>query len=321
MTLRAAIAAIGCAFVLNLQSAAATSYVSAEPIPSPDVIGATRLTALEKLGFARLLRWSERLVNDCGLVERVVGSLSVHSAITTIHSGNTRYRVAAGGFEGVTNPAFVFTIRDAGRDAASRRDIGVLDNALGYVLSQDGTVHFNPDDPNAYDFPLDYALVTFTGHLEPREAKTFFEYLGTIDAALFSGQFAGFTQIDFRNAPTNNSMIFLQPAAPRQQFIDGLFRAARATPGARYFPIDAHRTPTLATAGVAFPGNDWVAFPDGAQYLANIPGASPSLLRRLADLRREHLRAVGNLVDAAKAGRADFHLNTSRPLFCGVLRP
>jgi len=47
--------------------------------------------------------------------------------------------VAAGGFEAVTNPSFVFTVRDSGRRSASAADINVLDNALGYVFSQGGT--------------------------------------------------------------------------------------------------------------------------------------------------------------------------------------
>ena len=49
----------------------------------------------------------------------------------------------------------------------------------------------------AYAFTLDYAVVTFPGTLSGDEARQFFDRLGTIDAALWSGQFAGFTQIDF----------------------------------------------------------------------------------------------------------------------------
>jgi hypothetical protein len=47
---------------------------------------------------------------------------------------------------------------------------------------------------------VDYAVVTFAGTLTGEEAKGFFGYLGTIDPALWSGTFAGFTQIDFRNS-------------------------------------------------------------------------------------------------------------------------
>ena len=42
-------------------------------------------------------------------------------------------------------------------------------------------------------FALDYAVVTFDGTLSGDDARQFFEQLGQIDPALFSGQFAGFT--------------------------------------------------------------------------------------------------------------------------------
>ena len=45
----------------------------------------------------------------------------------------------------------------------SEEDVNVLDNALGYVLNQGGTAHFSPDNPKAYAFSLDYAVVTFAG--------------------------------------------------------------------------------------------------------------------------------------------------------------
>ena len=63
----------------------------------------------------------------------------------------------------------MFTVRDSGSDAASAGDIHVFDNALGYVLNQGGTVHFSPDDPKAYDFSLDFAVVTFADGLEGLE--------------------------------------------------------------------------------------------------------------------------------------------------------
>ena len=65
--------------------------------------------------------------------------------------------MAAGGFQAVTNPSFVLTLRDYGHDAASQDDIAALSNALGYVLNQGGTAHFNLDLPKPYDFALDYA--------------------------------------------------------------------------------------------------------------------------------------------------------------------
>jgi hypothetical protein len=102
------------------------------------------------------------------------------------------------------------------------------------------------------------------------EAKGFFDYLGTIDAALWSGRFAGFTQTDFQGSPTNNSMLFLKPAASKQRLI-GLAEAAGTTPDdipdATYVALNNNGEPTTAKAGIAFPGNDWIAFPDGDEYL------------------------------------------------------
>jgi hypothetical protein len=139
------------------------------------------------------------------------------------------------------------------------------------------------------------------------EARQFFEHVATIDAALFSGQFAGFTQIDFENSPTNNSMLFLQPAVPKHRFIAGLAAAAASQPGASYFPLKNNGAPTTARAGIAFPGNDWLAFPDGDQYLAAIAG-TPQLVDELAMLRQKHLAAVRNLLDAISGNRVDEYL-------------
>jgi hypothetical protein len=191
----------------------------------------------------------------------------------------------------------VFTVQDTGAGAASAADVDVLGNALGYVLNQGGTAHFSPDNAKAYAFVLDYAVVTFAGALTGNEAREFFDHVGTIDAALWSGPFAGFTQIDFGSSSTNNSMLFLQPAASKRRFISGLSAAADDDPRATYFPLKNNGTPTTARAGIAFPGNDWLAFPNGDQYLANI-GATSQLLNELAALRQQHLVAVANLLEA-----------------------
>jgi hypothetical protein len=74
-----------------------------------------------------------------------------------------------------------------------------------------------------------------------------------------------------------------------------------------YFPLTPGETPTTARAGIAFPGNDWLAFPDGDQYLANIDG-TPLLLDELASLRRKHLAAVDNLLAAINNNRVDQYL-------------
>jgi len=159
-----------------------------------------------------------------------------------------------------------------------------------------------------YDISLDYAVVTFAGALSGVQAKGFFDYLGTIDPALWSGTFAGFTQIDFQGAPTNNSMLFLKPAATKQRFITGLSTAASTTPGATYVTLNNNNQPTTAQAGVAFPGNDWIAFPDGAQYLAKLGNPSPKLLNELAALRQRHLQAVANLLNAIEKGQVNIYL-------------
>jgi hypothetical protein len=216
--------------------------------------------------------------------------------------------VAAGGFEGITNPSFVFTVEDSGRHAASAADINALDNALGYVLNQGGTAHFSLDDPEAYDFPLEYAVVSFRGALSGRQAKAFFDHVGTIDEALWSGPFAGFTQVALQGARTNNSMVFLQPAVEVDQFVRGLSLAARTWPRATYVTRTDDGRPTTATAGIAFPGNDWLAFPNGDQYLANLGTTSPQLLEALAALRQQHLRIVAELVDAIEAGHLPHYL-------------
>ena len=286
----------------------ATTYISVEPIPSRDVVGQNALDRILTVGYPNLELWSRRFLSDCGIVQNVIDALASNGAISTVNTGNIRFLVAAGGFEAVTNPTYVFTVQDSGPNAVSAVDIDVLDNALGYVLSQGGTAHFSPDNAKAYDFSLDYAVVTFAGALSGAQAKGFFDYLGAIDPALWSGTFAGFTQIDFQAAPTNNSMLFLKPATTKQQFITGLSAAASTTPGATYVTLNNNNQPTTAKAGVAFPGNDWIAFPDGSQYLAKLGNPSPQLLNQLAALRQRHLQAVANLLNAIEKGQVTVYL-------------
>jgi hypothetical protein len=297
------------AATLAAQPVRATTYISVEPIPSRDVVGQTSLAMILSVGYPNLELWSNRLLNDCRIVQNVIDVLASNGAISTVNSGNTRFRVAAGGFEGVTDPSYVFTVQDSGPNAVSAADVDVLDNALGYVLNQSGTAHFSPDNARAYDFSLDYAVVTFAGTLTGVQAKQFFDYLGTVDSALWSGQFAGFTQIDFHNSPTNNSMLFLKPATTKQRFITGLSTAASTTPGATYVTLNNNGEPTTAKAGISFPGNDWIAFPNGDQYLAKLGSASPQLLTALAGLRQRHLQAVADLLSAIEKNKVNIYLN------------
>ena len=290
-----------------VQTLSATTYMSVEPVPNRDVVGEGNLALIRSIGYDRLERWSQRLLSECLAVDNVIDALTAHGAITSVTAANTRFVVAAGGFEGSTNPSYVFTVQDSGPGAASANDVDVLDNALGYVLNQGGTVHFSADNAKAYAFALDYAVVTFPGTLSGDEAREFFDRLGTIDAALWSGQFAGFTQLDF-NSPTNNTMLFLQPAVSKQRFISGLSAAVVTEPGATYFPLKNNGAPTTTRAGIAFPGNDWLAFPNGDQYLVNV-GGTPQLLSELAELRQRHLAAVADLLNAIARNRVDSYLD------------
>src|SRR5262249_30284771 len=150
------------------------------------------LAKILNIGYSNLELWSNRLLNQCRIVDGVINALSSNHAISTVNAANTSFEVAAGGFESITDPTFVFSLRDAGAGAVSAADVRVLDNALGYVLSQGGTVHFSLDNPKAYDLSLDYAVVSFSANLAGLQAKVFFDYLGTIDPSLWSGMFAGF---------------------------------------------------------------------------------------------------------------------------------
>ena len=298
------------AATLGAHSLAATTFMSVEPIPNRDVVGQDALAAIRSTGYTNLELWSQRLLDDCSIVQNVIDVLTAHDAISTVNSGNTSFRVAAGGFETVTNPSFVATVRDSEDDPVSEADVDVLSNALGYVLSQGATAHFSPDNSKAYQFSLDYAVVTFADMLTGLEAKAFFDFLGTVDFALWGGQFAGFTQIDFEDSPTNNSMIFLKPAATKRRFIDGLSTAAASpTFESTYVTRNNNGEPTTAQAGIAFPGNDWIAFPDGDQYLTNLNNPSPQLLAALASLRQLHLEAVADLLEAIGRGKVNQFLN------------
>jgi hypothetical protein len=293
-------------FLLLAQTTSAITYMSIEPVPNVDLVGADELAAIRGIGYPNLERWSQRLLDDCHIVESVINALTVDRVISSVKLGsNTRVVVAAGGFEGRTNPSFVFTVTDSGTEA----DVNVLGNALGYVLNQGSTAHFSPDNFKAYAFPLDYALVTFRGTLTGSEAQEFFEHLGTIDEALFSGLFAGFTQVDLPGALTNNSMLFLQPAVSKRRFISGLSAAVRDEPRASYSPLKNNGAPTTARAGVAFPENDWLTFPDGDQYLANV-GGSAQLRSELTALRQRHLAAVARLLEAIDEDGVEEYLAT-----------
>ena len=83
----------------------------------------------------------------------------------------------------------MFTIRDSGFDPVSASDVDVLDNALGYVLNQEATAHFSPDNFKAYAFKLDYAVVTFPSGLDgvtPRRSSNTSVLLTSHSSAAYS---------------------------------------------------------------------------------------------------------------------------------------
>jgi hypothetical protein len=80
------------------------------------------------------------------------------------------------------------------------------------------------------------------------------------------------------------------------------------TPGAVYFPLKNNGEPTTARAGIAFPENDWVASPNGEDYLSRLGAPSAQLLRDLAVLRQAHLGAVEDLVQAIQSGTLSQYL-------------
>ena len=293
--------------------AAATTYASIEPIPNQDVVGSVVLDNLLSRPFEARAEWAQLLL-DCGLVQGVLDALASDGTISTVNATNTFFGVAAGGFEGVTNPTYVFTVIDSGVNAASDSDIETVVNAVGFVLSQGGTVHFSPDEGGAWDFPLDFATVTFqAGPPSGPLAQDFFEFLGMIDPALFTGLFAGYTQL-------GAALLFLQPAVGVQQFVDGLSDAAATFPGVVYSPFDSGGDPTTAPAGVAFRGNDWIASPDGGDYLANIdqdPDADLGDLANLSELRSLHLGAVEVFNDLIEDGDGLDEIDSCGELFGG----
>jgi hypothetical protein len=103
-------------------------------------------------------------------------------------------------------------------------------------------------------------------------------------------------------------MLFLQPAASKNRFIAGLSAAANTTPGAVYFPLKKNGEPTTARAGIAFPENDWIAFPQGEEYLSRLGTPSAQLLADLAVLQQAHRDAVADLVQAIQSGTLSQYL-------------
>jgi hypothetical protein len=263
-------------YFLALGTAQANSYGSVEPIANSAVIDTLPLRDQDlevREAFA------ERLL-QCGIVDEVIDVLTLTNAISTINSLNTSFEVAAGGFAGNTNPTYAYTMIDSGPDAATKDDVKVLTDSLGYVLSQGSAFLLDADDPSSFDFPANYVVLNFDGLPSIEESAALFETVGEIDPELFETDSSGYTQYGL-------AYLSLQSFVPDAQFIAGYVQAADEF-GVEYTPIVAGE-PSLFTGGAGFPGNNWNDNPDGEAYLARIPSQSHEVL---GEIREFHLRTT-----------------------------
>jgi hypothetical protein len=252
----------------------ATTYGSVEPIATEEVIDTT---PLRQQSLEVRAAFAERLL-QCGIVDQVIGALATNGSITTLNSLNTHIEVGAGGFFGASNPSYVYTIIDAGPNAASHADITVLTDSLGYVLSQSSAFLLDADRPDSYDFPANYVVLNFATPPTLRQSAALFETVGRIDPNLFNTDSSGYTQY-------GRAYLSLQSFVDNAEFIAGYVQAA-AEFGVEYTPI-VNGVPGLFEGGAAFPGNNWISSPRGEEYLDRIPAASH---RALFKLRADHLR-------------------------------
>lgn len=252
------------------------TYGSVEAIPNPAVVDTSRLRALP-LGVREA--FVDRVL-ACGYADRVVSLLAKTGATTTITSTNISFAVSAGGFNGRTTAAIVFTVVDSGPGAASEGDIVTLTNSLGYVFSQGSAFLLDGDNTNSFDFPANYVVLQFDHVPTIEESHALFETVGAIDPQLFATTTSGYTQY-------GPNYLSLQSAVPDQEFIDGYFAAAQQF-GVDYTPVVAG-TPSLYHGGAAFPGNNWATKPHGESYLARIPDQAEA---GLATIRTGHLRLI-----------------------------
>jgi hypothetical protein len=265
----------------------AQTFGSVEPIANPAVIDTS---ALRDQPLRVREAFATRLL-QCGIVSRVVDVLASTGAITTINDLNTRFTVGAGGFAGETNPSFVYTVIDAGPNAASLDDVKVLTDSLGYVLSQTSAFLLDADDPASLDFPANYVVVNFPAPPPLGISAAFFRAVGRIDPDLFSTDTSGYTQF-------GRAYLSLQSDVPNQQFIDG-YTAAAGLFRLEYTPI-VGGIASLFEGGAAFPGNDWMLNARGEGYLSRIPRQSH---RALGRVRAFHLRVTAEVID--KLARRD----------------
>ena len=258
----------------------ASTYGSVEPLANPAVLDTS---AIKDQPLRVREAFATRLL-QCGVVDRVIDALSSTGAITTVNKLNTHFEVGAGGFMGETNPSFVYTVIDDGPNAASRRDVKILTDSLGYVLSQASAFLLDADDTSSFDFPANFVVLNFRTPPPISVSAALFRTVGRIDPELFETDTSGYTQF-------GRAYLSLQSAVDNDQFIKGYVRAARAF-GVEYTPI-VNGAPSLFQGGAAFPGNDWIVSPRGEEYLARIP---PQSHRALARIRAFHLRVTEEVI-------------------------
>ena len=234
--------------------ARANTYGSVEPIANPAVVDTTPLRdqSLDvREAFARRLF-------QCGIVDDVIAALTTTGSITTVNGLNTQFDVAAGGFAGHTNPAYVYTVIDSGPNGASFDDIKVLTDSLGFVLSQGSAFLLDADHTGSYDFDANYVVLNFAAPPTLAQSAALFELVGQIDPELFETDSSGYTQY-------GRAYLSLQSFVEDEQFIAGYTEAA-AQAGVEYTPI-VNGMPSLFTGSAAFPFNDWTENPRGQDYL------------------------------------------------------
>src|SRR5262245_60603028 len=97
---------IAAVLLTTVHTVSATTYMSVEAVPNRDVmgVGEHNLMLIRSIGYDRLEQWSELLLSECRVVDSVIKALTADGAITSVTPVNTRFLVAAGGFEGATNP-------------------------------------------------------------------------------------------------------------------------------------------------------------------------------------------------------------------------
>lgn len=252
----------------------ANTYGSVEPFANTAVVD---IRPLKEQPLQVREAFATRLL-ECGLVNRVIEALTRTGAIHTVNSLNTHFAVGAGGYAGATNPSFVYTAIDHGPNAASHADIKVLTDSLGYVMSQASAFLLDYDNPASFDFPANFVVLNSTRPPTIANSESLFRLVGQIDPELYVTDTSGYTQY-------GRAYLSLQSAVPDTQFIAGYVRAAMLA-GLEYGTMLNGR-PGLFQGGAAFPGNDWILYRRGEEYLSRIPGPSHGAL---GDIRDYHLR-------------------------------